>query len=86
MKTSDDFELLFADAYPKFTKNLVKAYGNLTYTEIRLCMHLRMGYPSDKILENLSISSSTLANLRSSIRKKMGLTRSQYLTNTILCI
>jgi DNA-binding CsgD family transcriptional regulator len=86
MNTYDDFELMFAEAYPSFTKNLVKTYSNLTYNELRLCMYLRMGYPSYKILKILNISSSTLSNLRSGIRKKMGLTRNQNLTNIILCV
>ena len=82
----DDFETIFADTYPKFTKNLVKHCDDLTYSEIRLCMLLRMGYPSIKILQILEISKSTLANLRSSVRHKFGLERSKGLTNFILCI
>lgn len=82
----DDFETIFADTYPKFTKNLVKHCDDLTYSEIRLCMLLRMGYPSIKILQILEISKSTLANLRSSVRHKFGLERSKSLTNFILCI
>lgn len=84
--SNDDFETMFAETYPKFTKNLVKHCGNLTYSEIRLCMLLRMGYPSNKILKILNISKSTLANLRSSVRHKFGLERSKSLTNVILCI
>ena len=86
MNTNDDFELMFAETYPKFLKNLVKKYSNLSSREVQLCMLIKMGYPSKKILEILNISSSTHANLRSRIRKKMGLTRDQYLTNNILCI
>lgn len=86
MNANDDFELIFAETYPNFTKKLVKQYGNLTYSEIRLCMLIRIGYPSNKIEEILNISTSTYSNLRSGIRKKMGLTRDQYLTNIILCI
>ena len=37
------------------------------------------------ILPELNLSKSSLANLRSSIRKKMALNRGQSLTNSILC-
>jgi len=95
---TDYFERMFAETYPKFTKNLVKQYDNLTYSEIRLCMFIRTGYPSNKLLKILNISTSTYTNLRSGIRKKNGAYKetifSQYyymylgesLTNAILCI
>ena len=86
IKSTDDFERMFAETYPKFTKNLVKQYDNLTYSEIRLCMFIRMGYPTNKLLKILNISKSTYTNLRSGIRKKMGLTRKQSLANIIICI
>ncbi len=86
IKPTDDFERMFAETYPKFTKNLVKQYDNLTYSEIRLCMFIRMGYPSNKLIKILNISTSTYTNLRSGIRKKMGLTRKQSLANIIICI
>ena len=86
IKSTDDFERMFAETYPKFTKNLVKQYDNLTYSEIRLCMFIRMGYPTNKLLKILNISKSTYTNLRSEIRKKMGLTRKQSLANIIICI
>ena len=86
MNANDDFEIMFAETYPNFTKKLVKLYGNLTYSEIRLCMLIRIGYPSNKILEILNISKSTLANLRSSVRHKLHLERSESLSNAILCI
>ena len=86
METKDHFEIIFAKTYPDFTKNLVIKYSNLTDTEIRLCMFLRMGFSNKMILKYLKISSSTLANTRSSVRKKFGLSRSTSLTNTILSI
>ena len=86
INSTDDFERMFAETYPKFTKNLVMQYDNLTYSEIRLCMFIRMGYPTNKLLKILNISKSTYTNLRSGIRKKMGLTRKQSLANIIICI
>ena len=81
-----NFEFKFAKIYPYFTSNLVEACGELTPTEVRVCMLLRMSYPNKDILKKLDISNSTLTNLRSSIRKKNGLKRSESLTNFILSI
>ena len=46
----------------------------------------KMSFSTLQIKKFLNISNSTLANLRSSIRKKMGLRRAQSLTNSILSI
>ena len=86
MSETKSFEFKFAKIYPNFTRNLVEACGELTSTEIRVCMLLRMSYPNKDILKKLDISNSTLTNLRSSIRKKIGLKRSESLTNFILSI
>ena len=81
-----NFEFKFAKIYPYFTSNLVEACSELTPTEVRVCMLLRMSYPNKDILKKLDISNSTLTNLRSSIRKKNGLKRSESLANFILSI
>ena len=81
-----NFEFKFAKIYPNFTNNLIKTCNELTSSEVRVCMLLRMSYPNKDILKKLDISNSTLTNLRSSIRKKNGLKRSESLTNFILSI
>ena len=80
------FELTFAKVYPDFTKRLVKVSNNLSPQEIKVCMFVKMSFSNTQIQEHLKISKSTLANLRSSVRKKLGLERSKSLTNAILCI
>lgn len=80
------FEITFAKIYPDFTRDLIKSCGELTSTEVKVCMMLKINYSNKKILDKLNISKSTLANLRSSIRHKLGLERSKSLTNAILCI
>lgn len=82
----DQFEIVFAETYPHFTNTLIKRFDNLSYSEIRVCMYVRMGYPNEKIIKNLRISKHTLANLRSSIRKKLGLKRNQELAIIIMSI
>ena len=86
MSETKTFEFKFAKIYPNFTRNLVEACGELTSTEIRVCMLIKMNYSNKEIIKNLNISSSTLANSRSSIRKKMGLKRNKNLSNFLLIL
>ena len=86
MEVLENFEVKFAVIYPDFTKNLVSISKNLSPLEIKICMCIRMSFSTLQIKNYLNISNSTIANLRSSIRKKMGLNRAQSLTNSILCI
>lgn len=81
-----DFEITFAKIYPDFTRDLNKSCGELTSTEVKVCMMLKINYSNKKILDQLNISNSTLTNLRSSVRKKMGLKRSQNLSNTLVSL
>ncbi len=80
------FEITFAKIYPEFTKKLVKVTDGLTPQEVKVCMCIKMSFSNTQIQDHLKISKSTLANLRSSIRNKFGLQRSNSLANTILCI
>jgi len=80
------FEITFAKIYPEFTKKLVKVTDGLTPQEVKVCMCIKMSFSNTQIQEHLKISKSTLANLRSSVRHKFGLKRSESLTNAILCI
>jgi len=86
MSETKNFEFKFAKIYPNFTRNLVEACGELTSTEIRVCMLIKMNYSNKEIIKNLNISSSTLANSRSSIRKKMRLKRNKNLSNFLLIL
>ena len=86
MKVLENFEVKFAVIYPDFTKNLVSISKNLSPLEIKICMCIKMSFSTRQIKNYLNISNSTIANLRSSIRKKMGLNRAQSLINSILCI
>jgi DNA-binding CsgD family transcriptional regulator len=82
----ENFELTFAKIYPDFTKNLVRETNNFTPQEIKVCMCIKMSFSNAKIQEHLKISKSTLSNLRSSVRHKLGIKRSKNLSNAILCI
>ena len=86
LKVTESFELKFAKIYPDFTRDLVGLVDNLTPSEIKICMCIKMSYSNVQIKDYMKISDSTIANLRSSVRHKFGLERSQSLTNAILLI
>ena len=86
LEVTESFELKFAKIYPDFTKDLVDLVDNLSPSEIKLCMCIRMSYSNIQAKNYMKISDSTIANLRSSVRRKLGLERSQSLTNAILLI
>ena len=79
-----NFEIEFAKNYPDFTQRLVNLNGELTFTEVKICMYIRMNFTNKQILDLMQISESTLSNLRSSIRKKLKLERKKGLFNKII--
>ena len=83
MVAEQNFEIQFAKIYPDFTKNLIQLKSDLTFTEVKICMYLRINFSNKQILEYMDISDSTLSNVRSSIRKKLNINRTQGLLNTI---
>ena len=86
MKTAKNFELKFASTYPEFTKNLVLKIHDTSPQEIKICMCIKMSFTNTQTRQLLKISESTIANLRSGIRKKLALKRAESLSNTILLI
>ena len=81
-----EFEIIFAKVYPDFTRKLVDNVDELTPTEIKICMLIKMSFSNTQILDHLKISNNTLANSRSSIRNTFRLSRKESLTNSILSI
>ena len=73
--TGTNFEIEFAKIYPNFTQKLINLNDELTFTEVKICMYIRMNFSNKQILDLMQISDSTLSNLRSSIRKKLSLDR-----------
>ena len=69
------FEVEFSQVYPNFTRKLVQLNEQLTYTEVKICMYIKMNFSNKQILDLIHISQSTLSNLRSNIRKKLNLDR-----------
>ena len=84
MLTEQIFEIEFAKIYPNFTKELIRLNNELTITEVKICMYIKMNFSNKQILDIMHISESTLSNLRSSVRKKIGLDRKKGLFNVIV--
>ena len=83
MVAEQNFEIEFAKIYPNFTKQLIQLNNNLTFTEVKVCMYLRINFSNKQILDYMDISDSTLSNVRSSIRKKLNLKRTEGLFTII---
>jgi DNA-binding CsgD family transcriptional regulator len=84
MLLDKNFEVEFAKVYPNFTKKLIQLNEQLTFTEVKICMYIKMNFSNKQILDLMHISESTLSNLRSSIRKKLKLDRKKGLFTTII--
>ncbi len=83
MLVLQNFEMEFAKIYPNFNKKLIQHYDELTFTEVKICMYIKMNFSNKQILDLMHISDSTLSNLRSSIRKKLSLDRKKGLFSII---
>lgn len=84
MLIKQNFEIEFAKIYPNFTKKLIQLNEELTFTEVKICMYMKMNFSNKQILDLMCISDSTLSNLRSSIRKKLSLDRKKGLFTIIV--
>lgn len=75
---------LFVLNYPDYINKVLNKSPNLTQSELRVCMYIKMNLSNKEILEKDQISPSTLNNMRHSIRKKMKLKREDNLVLTLL--
>lgn len=75
-----DFTNSFDQAYDNYTQKLRSMHSELSEGDLRICCYLRMGLSSKEIAPLLNISYRSVEMSRYRIRKKMGLTRDQNLT------
>lgn len=75
-----DFTNSFDQAYDNYTQKLRNMHAELSEGDLRICCYLRMGLSSKEIAPLLNISYRSVEMSRYRIRKKMGLTRDQNLT------
>ncbi|MEZ4799740.1 MAG: 7TM diverse intracellular signaling domain-containing protein [Flavobacteriales bacterium] len=68
-----DFEVKFKLLNPNFTSNLFDKHPDLTKSEIRLLVLIRIGYSQKEIAEILNIAPDSVKKARSRVRKKLSL-------------
>lgn len=78
------FEHLFDQAHQNFFKRLKLSYPDLTASDLRLCAYLRLNLSSKEIAPLLNISVRSVEEKRYRIRKRMGLSSEQGLTEFII--
>lgn len=74
------FEMSFKSVHNKFIDNLLVAFPNLTSTEIKLCIFLRLGMSTKDISSILFQSPGSVKVNRSRLRKKLNLNSEQNLS------
>lgn len=85
-KDWERFNEVFLKLHPDFQKNLRSKYPDLTKTEVRVCMYLKMRLDNTEITSLLNITHQSLNRTRSHVRKKMSLKRADDLDELISSI
>lgn len=80
------FEANFEQAHEAFLKTMKKKHPELTPSDLRLCAYLRINLTSKDIAPLLGITVRGVENHRYRLRKKLGLTAEDNLTDYILNI
>ncbi|MBS2211374.1 regulator [Carboxylicivirga mesophila] len=78
------FEANFEQAHEAFLKTMKKKHPELTPSDLRLCAYLRINLTSKDIAPLLGITVRGVENHRYRLRKKLGLTAEDNLTDYIL--
>jgi len=81
-----EFEVQFNDVHPGFQNQILEKFPDLSPTERRLCAFLRLDMNTCEIASLTGQSFKSLEVARTRIRKKLGLSREENLTNFIASI
>ena len=82
-RLNDDFNKRFEMMNNDFQQNLTEKYPDLSNAELKVCSLLKTRISSKEIANLLNISTKTVENHRTNIRKKMNLDRSDDLIQTL---
>jgi DNA-binding NarL/FixJ family response regulator len=74
------FEVQFTEVHPEFRAKLVEKYPMLTKQEIKMCQLARLGLKTTEMARLLCLSERSIESHRYSLRKKLGLSSEQNLT------
>lgn len=80
----EEFEKLFKETHEDFYKNLLHKHPLLTRNEIRLCAFLKMTLSVKEISSITQQSNNSIITARYRLRKKIGLTERESLTNYLI--
>lgn len=78
------FEEYFSDTHSSFYNNISQTHKNLTPSEIRLCTLLRLNMNSKEIAAFVHQEEASVRVSRSRLRKKIGLSEEESLTNYLM--
>ena len=82
----NSFQEKFILAYPDFNKKLLSLHPDLTPSELKICLFLKMNFNTNEICVLTNQKLRTVENKRYRLRKKLGLKSSDSLTNYIIKI
>jgi tetratricopeptide (TPR) repeat protein len=85
-KDWDGFKTYFEQVHPEFFKKLKTNYPELSATELRLCALIRLSLSIKESASVLSISPDSVKVSRHRVRKKLGLTTDDNLTEFIMAV
>jgi tetratricopeptide (TPR) repeat protein len=80
------FEAQFNSVHPEFTSKLLATYPDLSPTEVRHCLLLRINLKSSEAARLLCLSERTVEHHRFSIRRKLGIKRNDSLSSLLSAI
>ncbi len=78
------FDIYFQRVHQGFQKNLLSSFPNLSASELRLCIFLRMGMNTKDLSVALSMTDGSIRVSRSRLREKFNLQREENLTAFLL--
>ena len=80
----EEFEKLFKETHEDFYRNLLHKHPSLTRNEIRLCAFLKMTLSIKEISAITHQSGNSIVTARYRLRKKIGLSEKESLTNYLI--
>lgn len=89
LNSEDDwksFLIKFEQKHSTFFKHLKTSYPDLTANDLKLCACLKLNLDSKEIASLMNISTRSIENNRSRLRKKLGLSSSQNLNDFFMFI
>ena len=85
-RKDDKYSNQFTAAYPGYLEYLTRTYPELTTADLKLCTFLRMNLNTKEIAEIMGLSTRSIESRRYRLRKKIGLSKKDDLTNYLISL